>query len=196
MLRYTFRMTGLAGAPYFSTFYTNGNAPADAAAAVPHMHTFWTALAGLITNGLTIALEPEVDSLLPETGQVVNTFSGGVFTNIVTGGNAPLPKATQGLLRLRTGGFVAGRRVNGRVFIPALANDAQLGGVPSTAFLTTVAGAAEDLRTDLAATASEWVVWSRPKDADDSGPARAGSAHLIESVSVWTQFAVLRSRRD
>lgn len=196
MLRYTFRMTGLAGAPYFSTLYTNGNAPADAAAAVPHMHTFWDALKGFMTAGLTIALEPEVDSLLPETGQVVNTFSGGVFANVVTGGNAPLPKATQGLLRLRTGGFVAGRRVNGRLFLPALANDAQFTGVPSPAFLAGFAGAAEDLRDSLAATASEWVVWSRPKEADDSGPARAGSAHLIESVSVWTQFAVLRSRRD
>lgn len=196
MLRFTFRMTGLAGAPYFSTIYTNGNAPADADAAAPHMTTFWSGLKGLMTAGLTIALEPEVDSLLPETGQVVNTFAAGGWVNQVTTGNAPLPKATQGLLRIRTDGFVAGRRVNGRLFLPALANDAQLGGVPSNALLTTLSSAANTLRTSLDATASEWVVWSRPKDADDSGPARAGSSHAVTSVSVWTQFAVLRSRRD
>jgi hypothetical protein len=191
MLRVVTTMTGLAGAPYYSTQYFGGDTSGEAIAAADAVAAFWTSLVGFITNGLTIQVGPEVDNLNAATGLVEDTFPSGSPAAILTGGNAPLPKATQGLLRLRTNDFVAGRRIQGRIFIPALANDAQVGGVPSNLMITSLQAAGEDLLTD-GAPAGGFVVWHRP----NSETSTVGEPALVTSVSVWNQFAVLRSRRD
>jgi hypothetical protein len=184
MLRFTTVMTGLAGAPYYSTQYSGGTTVGEAQPGVDALETFWTSLSGYITNGLVITSVPEVDLLDPATGLVTDTFPTTSWT-FTSGGNAPLPKATQGLIRLRTSAFQAGRRIQGRIFIPALANDAQLGGVPSTPFMVSAQAAGDTLATDMSP-AGDLVVWSR----------KAGLAANVSSTSPWNQFAVLRSRRD
>lgn len=184
MLRFTVQMTGLAGAPYYSTQYSDGSTSGEAQAGIDALETFWTSIDGYITNGLVITSVAEVDLVDPATGLVTDTFPTTPWT-ITAGGNAPLPKATQGLLRLRTSAFQAGRRIQGRIFIPALANDAQLLGVPSSGFMDSLAAAGAALATDMSA-AGDLSVWSR----------KAGVAAAVSSVSVWNQFAVLRSRRD
>jgi hypothetical protein len=184
MLRLTTLMTGLAGAPYYSTQYFDGSTSGEAGAAEDALHNFWGSLVGFIASGLTMQILPEADVVDPATGLVTDTFPI-VSTPIVSTGNAPLPKATQGLLRLRTGTFIAGRRIQGRIFIPAMANDSQLGGIPSTAFLAALNGAGATLLTD-AAPAGGLVVYSR-KNLERGE---------VTSTSAWTQFAVLRSRRD
>lgn len=190
MLRVVSQMTGLAGAPYFSTQYFEGSTSGEAAIAVEAVFDFWTAIKGFITAGLSIQIQPEVDVLDVPTGQVQDTFAASAVP-VVSTGNAPLPKATQGLLRARTSEFVAGRRVQGRVFIPALANDAQLGGVPSSGFMTALATAGAALVTDTNP-GQAWSIWHRPSSVGASD----GSLHPVTSTSVWNQFAVLRSRRD
>lgn len=185
MLRITTQMTGRPGAPYFSTQFTAGTEQAHAAEAAEAFHDFWEDIAGYITTGLSMQVLPEVDVVDPATGLITNTHAVSVAA-VPSTGNAALPAATQGLVRLRSNTFQAGRRVQGRIFIPALANDAQLTGIPSTGFLTDTANAAELVRTTLEPGDNDWVVWSRA----------AGIVAPITAVSVWTQFAVLRSRRD
>lgn len=192
MLRFTTRMTGPAGAPYYSTQYFGGTEQAEADEVTEALHDFWDAIKGFITTGVSIQIQPEVEVVNPLNGLIENVLTSNSIA-IASTGNAALPKATQGLVRLRTNAFVAGRRVQGRVFIPALANDAQLTGIPSAAFMTGVANAAEAMRVALEPGNADWSVWSRPVTGEG---ARDGSNHPISSVSVWNQFAVLRSRRD
>lgn len=185
MLRVTTQMTGRPGAPYYSTQYFAGTEQAHADEAVEALFDFWTAIKGYITTGLSIQILSEVDVVNPANGQITNTWTHSVVP-VASTGNAPLPASTQGLLRLRTNTFLAGRRLIGRVFIPSMASDAQTTGVPSTGFMTTLAGAAEAMRVALEPGDNDWVVWSRS----------AGTIGAITNVSAWNQFAVLRSRRD
>lgn len=184
MLRFTTVMSGHPGAPYYSTFYTDGNTAGEATAGAAALRTFWDQIKGYITAGGNVTLVPECDQVDPATGFVTDTFPV-TFAAVATTGNAPLPKATQGLIRLRTSAFNSGKRLQGRLFIPALANDAQVGGVPSGPFVASLDSAAETLATSLAA-AGDWGIYSR----------KYRSFAALSSITVWTQFAVLRSRRD
>lgn len=193
MLRVITTMTGLPGAPYYSTQYFDSSIPGtqgEADIAAEAVFNFWTDLAGYITAGLTIDVGDEVDVLDAPTGLVQDTFVSPSVP-IVSGGNAPLPKATQGLVRLRTNTFIAGRRLQGRIFIPALANDAQLGGVPSSGFLTAMGTVGANLISDSAG--APVGIWHRPTGGPGSSD---GDFAPAVSASGWNQFAVLRSRRD
>lgn len=184
MLRISATMTGLSGAPYFSTIYTDGTTNVQAQLASDAFIDFWDDIKGYITAGLTIARAPEVQLVDPATGDIQASYAVTGGTALSTG-NAPLPKATQGLLRINTNEYVAGRRLKGRLFIPALANDAQSGGVPSATFKSAVETASGTLGAALSG-AGGWAVYSR-------------THHTVAAVtggSLWSQFAVLRSRRD
>lgn len=192
MLRVTTEMTGLAGAPYFSAQYFAGTEPAEAEEATDAVGAFWQGLIGFITAGLVMKQADEVDVIDPATGLITDTHTVTGPSNTSTG-NAPLPKATQGLLRVRTSDFLAGRRVQGRVFIPALANDAQVGGVPSGPFNAALISVGNDL-LEGTLDVNSWGVWHRPNP--DAEVPSVGSFHAATGVGTWSQFAVLRSRRD
>lgn len=184
MLRFTTEHTGRPGAPYFTTLFTGGTTAEMADIGAVAIADFWEDIAGMITAGLTSNVHEEVDLVDPATGLITDTFTAESDAHTSTG-NAPLPPATQGLLRLRTNTFVAGRRILGRVFIPSLANDAQLVGEPSSAFLASIQAAATTLATGLEG-AGGWVVYSRTHFEEGD----------VTATSVWNRFAVLRSRRD
>lgn len=184
MLRVTTVMTGLAGAPYYSNQYFQGVDGAQAIQSANAVRAWWDALKGYITNGLTITVQPEVDEVDPTTGFTTETWAA-TPAQVLSTGNAPLPKATQGVARLKTSTFFGGRRLQGRIFIPALANDAQLNGVPSAAFV----GAIQTAGTALMAGGgggNDLVIYSRKNLA----------AADVTSVTAWNQFGVMRSRRD
>lgn len=182
MIRVRTEMNGAPGTPYLSTMFFDAPDLTTADDAQSAVHDFWDGLKGLISAGLTMLVLPEVDLVDPATGNVLETSSTPT-TLITSTGNATLPAATQGLIRWRTGVFVAGREVRGRTFVPRLANDAQLNGVPSTAFIT--AGNTEGAQL-IAAPGPNFCVWSRS----------TGTVAVVSSASTWNQFAVLRSRRD
>lgn len=165
-----------------STFYMNGASGAEADC-VDLVGDLLDSIGTRLNNNVSWATEPDVDSLDPATGTL--TGSGTATPRSGTGGSATeaLPQATQGLARLRTGSIVSGRELRGRLFIPAMTEaDSSGGGVLAaavTAFNTALATAAA--RSDVA-----WVVWSRTH----------GTTADITSATMWTKFAVLRSRRD
>lgn len=184
MLRVNTVGSGWAGAPYFSTLYFGGETAGEASAAAAATRVFWDTIKGFITSGGTFLVQSDVEHVDPATGLITAVFPI-TSTVVSTTGNAPLPKATQGLLRWRTGVYAAGKEIRGRTFIPALANDAQVGGVPSGPFVASVQGAAAALLSTMPST-NEVGVYSR----------KNGSFAPASSTSVWAEFAVLRSRRD
>lgn len=157
-----------------------GGTAAQAHAAVT---AFWQAVDELMHVDLAFSVEGEVE-LVDETGAI----TGVENTDTVSGAGAntgdPLPPATQGLVRWRSGLYVGGRELRGRTFIPGISElMSGTNGRPSSGALTVMNVAAGNL---IANGTSELRVFSRTKSA--SATVVAGQA--------WNQWAQLRSRRD
>lgn len=174
-------ITGVSGAPYYSNHYflNDLGAPQDAADAVA---AFWGEAASIMVTDARIEVLPNAQVVDEVTGKPTGLVSttGSIVTG--SGGTAALSPALQLLVQWRTGIYQNGREVRGRTFIPALASIIGTE-VPNATALTTAQTAA-DLLNDLVT--PEMVVWSRTH----------GLSHAVESTGVWSQYAVLRSRRD
>lgn len=189
--------TGLVQGGGLSTHYftqVTGTTAEDLQAVV---QTFWSTCAPQITNECQFRVLGEMDVIDPATGDLVETMSatdGATTAGTSTEDNQP--PATQTLLRLRTGAVVAGRRLQGRLFIPGPPrNGTGDTTVPTTASRTAYQTAAADLITATTGI-GPWVVWSRPVEAGGTVTPRAGSTAAVINGSVWDKYAVLRSRRD
>lgn len=173
--------TGLEGSPYLTTLWVN-------AALFPtpaNVQTFTSGICALlceaVSNELTANLQTEVSTWsTPDT--LVDTFAitGGAVPGVDNTGNAP--RATQGLLRLRTNAFNGNRRILGHIYVPGVPAGAidLLNGKPTSAYLTELNAAA------AAMDAGALVVAARK------------SNQFVETTTVTadSEFAVLRSRRD
>jgi hypothetical protein len=73
-----------------------------------------------------------------------------------------------------------------------------MGGIDEGGLLaSTAATIAAAGNTLLGAADAQLVIWSRPvTGSEDPEDDREGSEHLAATASVWSQFAVLRGRRD
>lgn len=96
-----------------------------------------------------------------------------------------VPDAAQALLRLRTPVIVRGRLLQGRMFIPGIANAATDNGNLSTGAQSSI----QVESNDLVSGSVELGVWSRP--VNGSG----GQWVSVTSTAVWAEMAVLRRRR-
>lgn len=108
-----------------------------------------------------------------------------VLTDPGSASAQPVADATQILFRWRTSVVVAGRRVQGRSFIPGYLASGLTGGNLSAASqtaLNTIAQGFVDTEVGLG-------VYSRPTDS------RPGTLAAVESGSVWAELAVQRRRR-
>ena len=131
---------------------------------------------------MTYATDPSVADLAL-SGEQTGAFSTTPQTAVGQASGDPLPYATQGLMRLFTPSFINGRQIRGRAFIPGAVEAASTGAVPIAGYLTAVNSAGGAL---LGGAAPQLAVWSRTHAA----------ASAVASVSTWSQWAVLRSRRD
>jgi hypothetical protein len=118
------------------------------------------------------------------TNKVVSIEDGG--TQVALNGSdatQPLPFFTQGLLRLKTGVYVNGRRVQGHIFIPGPSENVS-DQAPISTYISAWNASAATLKTSAAAFGA-WEVYSR--------------THLVEAevvtATMWNKWAVLRSRR-
>lgn len=185
MIRVTTVWTGMVGAPYYTNLYADGDTAGEADAANAAVVALWTDLEGLYHVSLTARVSPETEFVDPATGAVtgVESSAGG---NVQGGaGDELLPPATQGLVRLRTGVFVAGREIRGRVFLPGLTQFVNQDGSVAVGTVSSVNTIFADYLTAMSG-AGGAVVWSPTH----------GQAAVITSTSMWTEFAVLRTRRD
>lgn len=176
---------------YFDTSVGNEQ---DAASAVL---TFWQSIVPVINSAVTFTVQPLVALINDETGDIQSLV--GVTGGAATGGTSfePLPPSTQGLLRIRTGVFSDGREIRGRLFIPGATEAVNFAGKPQAPFPATVDAAAIALRDS---TVANWTVWRRPRLADPTHVppigARPGTHATVNSATTWSEWAVLRSRRD
>jgi hypothetical protein len=188
---------GLAGGAGLTTFHflASGGSGQEAQDSVD---AFWSAVDVAMTNNISITPTNELVAFEDTTGEISS------FTPVSGVGHqgddvsARLPPTTQGLIRWGTDGVVAGRRVQGRTFVPGPSEaNSTTTGVPEAAYVTALTAGITAL---LASATSSPCIWSRPVEADpEADPpveGRLGSSHLITGGAVWSQWAVLRGRRD
>lgn len=184
MLRVRTQFTGVQGAPWLSTFYFNAATEdaTTAAAAVSATGAFWNTVKALINTSVSYATLAQVDFI-----SVTGSHTGAANTTPATGtGGAAtslLPVACQGLVQWRTGAYINNREVRGRTFIPGLTTGALNAGALASAAQTTINSAASTL---IGNATVHLEVWDRT---------HSGQAQVV-SGAAWSQFAVLRSRRD
>jgi len=176
---------GIAGAGV-STMYWAASAPPGAAAISAAVGGFWDAIVGNMVNDISATLSPELEEVDPATGRLVDVhaMTGWTKTGFDTG--EPMPWATQGLIRWRTGVTTGtpAKEIRGRTYIPGVPVAKSTGGRPSTAYQTTLTAAVTAAVTTP--TTVDLLIYS-PKTA---------AAYVVTSGSGWGEFAVLRSRRD
>ena len=174
--------TGVTGSPWVNTAYFNesGGSPEQAAAAVGQ---FWNTVDALIESSVGWSTSADVETVNAATGEVTDVTSTTISAGTGAGGATGLPTAAQGLIRWRTGHYVGGREVRGRWFIPGLGAASNSDGLLLAASRTLINDAGVALINDAN---SSLAVWSRAHGLDQ----------VVTSASVWTQFAVMRSRRD
>lgn len=176
--------TGLPGSPFLSTFIFGTTGSGGAADARAGVVAFMDALEPFYTSALTASLITEVQEFDVATGDVSSSFPIAPSTHVGTLAGSRLAPTTQGLIRLRTGTFVGGREVRGKVFVPGVGTSSALAtGDPNTTYTNGLQAAAQAL---IDYSPAAWLVWSRA----------SGTAPVVTSASVWNRFAVLRSRRD
>lgn len=158
-----------------------GGTAADAHAAVV---SFFNAVDEVMSTQVAFTVEAEVELVNAATGAITGIESTDAYSATGTGSGDPLPPATQGLVRWRTGAFVDGREVRGRTFLPGMLeslNDSA--GKPNSGALTVINVAAGNLIGDGD---SELVIYSRTKSLQAT----------VVSGQAWSQWAQLRGRRD
>lgn len=185
MLRVTTVLTGAAGMPAYNNLYFGGLTAGEAQAAADAARAFWDDFAATLVGTFTANVESDVASVNPATGQTVEVFNTTTLPIAFTAAGDALPNATQGLIRLRTGDFVNGRELRGRIFIPRWPEAASAAGVPMAGSITLMDDAVNALIAAGSA-AGDLAVYSTTHR----------QFSLVTSGNAWTEWAVLRSRRD
>ena len=181
ILRVRTVFNGVQGAPYYSNLYFD--ATAETGVTVTNAVTqFWQDIKAVICNDLTWEVEGDVAVIDDVTGEINDITAGTPSSSVGTDSADMAPLTTQGLIRARTGTFVGGREIRGRIFVPCPSEGSNLQGAPTSTYTADLTGAAGALRD----AAVGWVIWSRAK----------GQSAPVVTVSTWGQWASLRSRRD
>lgn len=194
MLRVQTVWSGVGQAGYTSHYFDSDDL-ADAPECHQMVGDFWQANRLPRVPGAVATVQPEVQRIDHVSGQLEGL---AVEPPIVVAGNAAAQErvgdALQVLIRLRTAGFRNGRRVRGRLFVPGTAAQYVSGGNFGSVGPTVYQDSAVALRNEAEALTAPWVVWSRPRRVDENTQI-PGEVHPVTDSSVWTEFAVLRSRR-
>jgi hypothetical protein len=193
LYRVTTRFVGVAvtGGGINRLYFESGGGTAQQA--LTAAGTFWNAVRPVMSDSVTWTTDPVVDTLNIITGNIEaqTTGTGSSFAGTTSAALQPL--ATQGILQIRTGQFVDGREVRGRIFIPGVTSTAVSGGAPTAAYKTALTTPGNTLIADGV---SAFGIYHRPVYDADHNLVRNGSFHLATVCTSPSIFAVLRSRRD
>ena len=195
ILRTAALLTGAASPdPGFTSLWwipgTVGGSTADATDCLARFRASWDAFKANIHQDYTIDFDPICIAVESTTGVLTGAFAGTDPASVVgTGTGDPLPRQTQGLVRLTTSTVIGGRRLRGRLFIPGPLESANTtGGLPSSGYPSALTTSFGSLLT-AGATASSPVIWHRPTGGT------GGNNALITGIGGATTWSVLRSRR-
>lgn len=169
---------------------TVGGSTADATDCLARFRTVWETFKSRLSTSVSIDYDPICIAVDAATGTLTGAFAGtDPLTTTGTFAGDPLPRQTQGLLRLSTSTVVNGRRLRGRLFVPGVCEaDNTASAVPIAAFITDVTAGGATLFV-AGATASSPVIWHRPTGGS------GGLSAAITGVSCAPTWSVLRSRR-
>lgn len=171
--------TGVPGSPYLNNFYFDSGTVGDASAAASAVYDFWNAVDTNMVNTIAWNIEDDVPLFQnPETITGWETVAGGSGAGLASGDS--LPWSTQLLVQWSTGVVFNNRRIRGRTFVPGFHENQNSAGVPIISLRDAVEAAADAMVGSGLSIAS-----------------RASNSFVpVTSAQVWSQWAVLRSRRD
>jgi hypothetical protein len=124
--------TGLPGGPALTTTYFPLGASTQAA--IDAMDAFWTTMAPQIANDAAWNVQGDVDEIDPTTGNIVAVTSGTPNSGSGTSASPMLSIGSQGLLNLRTGLYINGRELRGKLYIPVPTTAQNNDGVPTASY--------------------------------------------------------------
>lgn len=182
--------TGFAGAPGYSTFYTDGVGDALSA-----LTAFYGAIKASLPNSVNILVQNSGEIVDPVTGLAVGVWNDPVAQVATQGTGLNQYTGAEGaVVNFLTAGFRAGRMVRGRTFLVPLNVQAFDAGSISGDSLSAIRGAANTLITT---TAGHLYVLSAPyvPKTGSPRPAAPGQANIIVSAQVPDFSAILRTRR-
>lgn len=168
------------------------------------LDAFWTACMPVVDTGFTFTLDPVLYVMDPATGAVSGTLPVATFTKTGSDSAGRAPNQLQYVIQFKTGAYIGGRNLRGRVYVPGVSEFGISGGGLHASAVTALQGAGDGL---VSAASAQFGIWSRPQEARQlfdsrtgqlkkSYPARAGQLADAETASVWNKFGTLRSRRD
>lgn len=184
MLRVRVTWTG-PSSPLLSTHYFTPDIENAASATACHVAvaTFWNTVRAVIADDFVYTVQPAIAQMGTD-GQITGELiASNVASAVGQDAGDPLPFQTQGEVALLTSAFSAGRRLQGRLFIPGPTETSNTQGAPTSAYISTVNGALQTYVAD--ATNVDPEVWSR---------AHSVSAGVTSGI-VRSGWRVLRSRR-
>lgn len=180
-------LTGVPGSPYYSRAYFDALAgtPDDMIAA---WHNFVTVGGGgssvSLPTGAVVTTGGTLEVVNPVSGEVEGVLLGSTSVTTGTGTQDLAPTATQILTHWRTGVYAGGREIRGKHFRPLVAKgDVNVDGGVTGGALVAYNALADTLIDDED---TVFAIYS---------PSRARWEPAVTG-QVWSQFAVLRSRRD
>lgn len=186
ILKYRVVNNLLNGRQGVTTFYTDdpgplGNSGAAAVALAGKVGDYYDSMQAGISTKVSFDGEPVVERIDEATGQPTGLESVDPWHFDGTNPGDPLPDSCQLLLHLRTGVFVAGRELRGRINIPGLTEDNNDGGGLSPASVANYVDLAKVLYQDD----PKICVWSRVHQRHEE----------VKTIGVWAEWAILRTRR-
>lgn len=182
--------TGVAGTPWYSNIYIGAiGSGIDFQAYTDAVGDFWESQASVLRGDVDYTVEGDLAILNDATGEITRVEGTTGVSGSFTSAAEPLPTQTQLLLRVLTNTYLNGRRIRGRIFIPGYCEPSSTAGRPAPTLLTDVPASFE---ATIGALPHPVVVWHKP-NAETGAP---GSQHAYDSIQVWSEWSVLRSRRD
>lgn len=172
--------------------------PGMAQAGVDAVRAFWSGIATLLPDEITLTVSPVVDVYLAHNGELVGSVSAPVAPANVLGSSATTySMATGPKINLNTGVVRNGRRVRGSIYIvPGGGNTMGTNGMLHSTARTTINTATTNLKTSLASAGLKLQVWSRPiPEGKPRGP-REGATADVQNLEANEKLAILRGRRD
>lgn len=151
------------------------------------LNSFWTALNDRLTGDTTWTVATQGKVLNEQTGQMTGTWADGTpYAGAGSAAGEPVPDVAQLLIRWGTNTVLNGRFVNGRTYVPGLANAETLAGNVSPAAVGDATAAA----SALAGASGGFGVYHRPSNGT------LGALITINTASAAAEMAVQRRRRN
>lgn len=174
--------TGVAGSPAYSNFYAINGVQSPNAFAGAVRNTL-VAMASSVVTPVQAEIEPDSPLIDSTNGEILGSDTVSQAPVSMTNTSDMLPRSTQVLVRLLTGTYANGRQIRGRFYIPYVGANLNTDGKLDPLTASQVNAFVFPL---IAGSNGGWVVWSRS----------TGGVASVGAVDTWSEFAVLRSRRD